>query len=183
MFPPLRRDITCIGRNVRFAPEQAAYYSAKIESLLNGEKAFLKRAEEGNYAALAAASDEECSIDCEGEGDMMRCRAGRCTGWVTWEGKLLACGMIPDEKAPNVFDIGYMNAWNIVVEKTRKIRLPAVCRNCSIKDTCKACAAMVYTESGNFNNVPEYRCRMAHAYPGQVVKVVDEIKRRNEEDK
>ncbi|MBR3151283.1 MAG: radical SAM protein [Erysipelotrichaceae bacterium] len=183
MFPPLRRDSTCIGRNARFTPEQAAYYSAKIESLLNGEESFLKRTEEGNYAALAAASDEECSVDCPGEGDIMRCRAGRCTCWVTWEGKMLFCGMIPDNEAPNVFDIGFMNAWKTITEKTEKIRLPAVCRDCDIKDTCKACAAMVYTESGNYHTVPEYRCRMAHAYPGQVVKVVDEIKRRNEEDK
>ncbi len=182
MFPPLRRDSTCIGRNARFTPEQAAYYSAKIESLLNGEEAFLRHTEEGDFAALAAANDEECTTDCEGEGNAMHCRAGKCTGWVTWEGKLLACGMIPDEEAPNVFDVGYMNAWKIVTEKTGKVRLPAACKDCSIKDTCKACAAMVYTESGNFHTVPEYRCRMAHAYLGQAVKLAEEIKTRMEED-
>lgn len=180
MFPPLRRDETCIGQNDRFSPEQAAYYSAKIESLLNGEKAFLKRAREGDFSALAAASDEECSLDCEGEGDGLRCRAGKSTGWVTWDGKLLACGMIPDEDAPNVFDIGYMKAWKIVTAKTDEIRLPAACRECDVKDTCKACAAMVYTESGNYHTLPEYRCRMTHAYPWQALKLADEIKSKGE---
>ena len=183
MFPPLRRDNTCIGRNDRFSPEEAAYYAAKIESLLNGEEAFLKRAVEGNFASLAAKMDEECGEDCDGEGDSIRCRAGKCTGWVTWDGKLLACGMIPDDNAPNVFDVGYMNAWKIVTAKTDEIRLPAACRACDVKDTCKACAAMVYTESGSFRSIPEYRCRMAHAYPGQVLKLVEEIKAKTEEVK
>jgi len=182
MFPPLRRDETCIGQNDRFSPEDAAYYSAKIESLLNGEEAFLKHAEEGNFAELATAADEDCGLDCTGEGDVIRCRAGKCTGWVTWEGKLLACGMIPDDNAPNVFDIGYMNAWKAVTAETDKIRLPAACRDCSVKNTCKACAAMVYTESGDFHTVPEYRCRMAHAYPGQVMKLADEIKSKKIEE-
>lgn len=183
MFPPLRRDSSCIGRNARFTPEQAAYYAAKIESLLNGEEAFLHRSEENDFSALADAFDEECGVDDADEGDAIRCRAGKCTGWVTWEGKLLACGMIPDEGAPNVFDTGYMNAWKIVTEKTGKIRLPATCSRCSAKDTCKACAAMVYTETGNFHTVPEYRCRMTHAYPGQFMKLAEEIKTRIEEDK
>ena len=183
MFPPLRRDSTCIGRNARFTPEQAAYYSAKIESLLNGKEAFLQRAEKENFAALVDASDEECGVDVDGEGGVMRCRAGKCTGWVTWEGKLLACGMIPDEQAPNVFEIGYMNAWKIVTEKTSNIRLPAACNTCDIKDTCKACAAMVYTETGNFHTIPEYRCRMAHAYPKQALKLAEEIRKEIEEDK
>ena len=182
MFPPLRRDSSCIGQNDRFSPEEAAYYSAKIESLLNGEEAFLKRAEDGNFAELISASDEECGHDCVGEGDGIRCRAGKCTGWVTWDGKLLACGMIPDDHAPNVFEVGYMNAWKAVTAKTDEIRLPAACRACELKDTCKACAAMVYTESGSFHTIPEYRCRMAHAYPGQVLKLANEIKTKVERE-
>ena len=183
MFPPLRKDETSIGQNDRFSPEEAAYYAAKIESLLNGEDAFLKRAEEGNYAELAASVDEDCSQDCAGEGEGLRCRAGKCSGWVTWDGKLLACGMIPDNNALNVFDVGYMDAWKAVTAKADVIRLPAACRDCDIKDTCKACAAMVYTESGSFHTIPEYRCRMAHAYPGQVLKLANEIKSKREEVK
>ena len=176
MFPPLRRDRTCTGQNDRFTPEQAAYYSAKIESLLNGEKAFLKKVKESNFSDLAMNTDMECGVDCDGEGEGIRCRAGKCTAWITWEGKMLACGMIPEDDAPNVFDVGYMNAWKAVNEKTDAIRLPVACRGCELKDTCKACAAMVFTESGNYHTVPEYRCRMTHAYPAQAMKLAEEIK-------
>ncbi len=183
MFPPLRRDRSCIGRNDRFSSEEAAYYAAKIESLLNGEEAFLKRVEEGDFAALAAKADEECGDDCGGEGDCIRCRAGKCTAWVTWEGRMMVCGMIPDDDAPNVFEVGYMDAWKTVTKKADEIRLPSACRSCELKDTCKACAAMVFTESGNYHTIPEYRCRMTHAYPGQVLKLAEEIKTKVEENK
>ena len=181
MFPPLRRDRTSVGRNYRFTPEEAAYYAAKIEALLNGEKDFLRRVKEGNFDQLAAETDSECAENCEGQGEGLRCRAGSCSGWVTWEGKLMACGMIPDDDAPNVFETGYMEAWKIVTRKTELIRLPAACRSCELKNTCRACAAMVYTESGDYQTVPRYRCRMARSYPRQVLKLADEIKMKNEE--
>ena len=175
MFPPLRRDGNSVGRNDRFTPEEAAYYSAKIESLLNGEEAFLKRVKEKDLAALAAEPDDYCIPDGDGEGDCVRCRAGRCTAWVTWNGYMNMCGMLPPEDAPNAFETGYMDAWNTVTEKTAVIRLPAACRDCSLRDTCRACAAMVYTESGSFSTVPAYRCRMAHAYAGEALRLAEEI--------
>lgn len=181
MFPPLRRDRRRVGQNDRFTPEEAAYYSAKIESLLNGEEAFLKRVEEKNFSALAAETDENCTPDCDGEGDCIRCRAGRCTGWVTWNGSLTMCGMIPEANAPNAFELGYMDAWKLVTEKAAAIRLPAACRDCSLKDTCRACAAMVYTESGNYSEIPAYRCRMAHAYAGEVLRLAEEIRNKRNE--
>ena len=175
MFPPLRRDEASVGRNDRFTPEEAAYWSAKIESLLNGEEAFLKRVEEKDLAALASETDEYCTPDCEGEGECIRCRAGKCTAWVMWNGQMTMCGMFPPEGAPNAFETGYMPAWKYVTEKAAAIRLPAACKECALKDTCRACAAMVYTESGDFSVVPEYRCRMAHAYAGEALRLAKEI--------
>ena len=182
MFPPLRRDGNSLGRNdCRFSPEEAAYYSAKIESLLNGEEDFLKRVEEKDLAALASEPDDYCVPDADGEGDCVRCRAGRCTGWVSWNGYMNMCGMLPMENVPNAFETGFMEAWKAVVEKADAIRLPAACRDCSRRETCRACAAMVYTESGDFSTVPEYRCRMAHAYAGEALRLAEEIRtHRNE---
>lgn len=39
-----------------------------------------------------------------------------CIGWVTWDGKFLICGMIPDDNAPCVFEISFSNAWNQIVQ-------------------------------------------------------------------
>ncbi len=180
MFPPLRRDPGSQGKNQRFTPEEAAYWSAKIVSLLNGEDRFLQRFDAGELTVLPDKDIEECERNCGGEGDGSRCRAGRCTGWVTWDGKLLMCGMIPDETAPRVFEEGFSASWNRIIQQTDAIRLPAACKDCSMKDECRACAAMVYTESGDYSKVPDYRCRMAHAYPDQAAKLAQEIRSKKE---
>ena len=38
------------------------------------------------------------------------------------------------------------------------------CSKCQMRDQCKACAAMALTETGRFDQVPEYRCQMAQAF-------------------
>ena len=182
MFPPMRRDTASVGCNDRFTPEEAAYYSAKIESLLNGEEAFLKRVEEKNFAGMASDLEENCTSDVDGEGEGMRCRAGKCSGWVTWNGNFGMCGMIPEEHTPNVFEQSFLDAWKQVTAKAAAIHLPAACRECQLKENCIPCAAMAYTETGSYDKVPEYRCRMAHAYAGEALRLAKEIRERNTED-
>ncbi len=182
MFPPLRRDAHSVGKNQRFTPEEAAYWSAKIVSLLNGNEQYLRRFDSGELFVLPCEDLEECERNMEGDGDAIFCRAGRCSGWVTWDGKLLMCGMIPDENAPKVFEEGFSSAWKKIVQKTDSIRLPAACKTCSLKDECRACAAMVYTESGNYSKVPDYRCRMAHAFSEQAARLAEEIRIKGDSD-
>ena len=171
MFPPLRRDSSKIGQNDRFSPQDAAYYAAKIESLLNGEENYLKRMGETELT-LPDQPGEDCP-DTEGEG--IRCRAGKCSFWVTWDGRLLPCGMLPGEDAVNVFETGFDEAWKQASAFASKIRLPAKCTGCGLKKQCKACAAMVLTETGSFSQVPVYRCQMAHEYPAACRQVEKEI--------
>ena len=122
MFPPLRRDASRVGQNDRFTSVEAAYYSAKIESLLNGEEAFLERMEQKKLEGLSVDSGDDC-LDMDNgqnektgrqstEGDGIRCRAGKCSFWVTWDGRFLPCGMLPGENAPNVFETGFDEAWD-----------------------------------------------------------------------
>ncbi len=175
MFPPLRRDSSMIGQNDRFSPEEAAEYSAKIEYFSNGRERFLQRAHSNELAGLGSDLEDNCS---DTEGEAIRCRAGRCSFWVTWDGRLLPCGMLPGENAPNVFETGLEAAWRKAVEEADAIRLPAQCASCAIKDQCRACAAMVFTETGNFHTVPQYRCQMAHAYPDAVRRLASELEKK-----
>ena len=91
--------------------------------------------------------------------------------------------MLTADKAQNVFDVGFEQAWKRVHEETAAIRLPAKCAGCAARDNCKACAAMVYTESGNFHTVPQYRCEMTKAYPDACKRLANEILSRREENK
>lgn len=92
----------------------------------------------------------------------------------------MACGIMPETEALNVFDVGFDKAWEETKKRVSLIRLPGKCKICSARDNCKACAAMVYTETGNFHTVPEYRCKMSQAYPGICKQIADEIKKKKE---
>ena len=163
MFPPLRRDTSMVGQNDRFSPQEAAYQSACILALDLGEDEFLRRVSRDESLAFPQEIEDDCP-EIDGEGDGIRCRAGKCSFWITWDGRMLPCGMFPEGNAQNVFQIGFEKAWKQVHEEALAIRLPAKCSGCTLRDQCKACAAMVMTESGNFHTVPEYRCKMAKAH-------------------
>ena len=187
MFPPLRRDASKVGWNDRFSAEESAIQEAWINVYQNGREAYLKHMESEEMASLSGDIEEDCvPVDEETpgngdsekkEGERIRCRAGKCSFWVTWDGRFLPCGMLPGENALNVFEAGFDAAWEQAKAEAAAIRLPVRCSTCSLKDKCRACAAMVYTESGNYHDVPVYRCQMAHAYAGACRQVEEELRR------
>lgn len=170
MFPPLRRDPTSVGRNDRLSPEEAAYYAVKVEALSNGVDAFLSRSDE-DQQPLPTQTDDNCDT-C---GEKIRCRAGKCSFWVTWQGQFMPCGMLPSDDECNVFESGFDAAWQKAMEVSERIRLPSQCGVCTLRDSCKACAAMVMTESGSFDKIPEYRCQMAHCIRDARIKLKKEL--------
>lgn len=163
MFPPLRRDTAMVGRNDRLTAEEAAYQSAKTICLLNGEEYFLQKMKNKAHMSLPGDSGEDCP-ELPAEGDRIRCRAGKCSFWITWDGRMLPCGMFPGENAENVFRNGFTATWEKVKEATSAIRMSPKCSKCQMRDQCRACAAMALTETGRFDRVPEYRCQMMHAF-------------------
>lgn len=174
MFPPMRRAPDMIGINDRFTPQEAAYYTAKISALTNGAEKFVQLVQENSLPGLGGESEEECQYT-EGEG--IRCRAGKCSFWVTWDGRMMPCGMMVSGREKNVFADGFEDAWRTVTEISDEIRLAPQCRGCSKRSQCQACAAMALTETGAFDKIPEYRCAMTKAYPDACRAVACEIEK------
>lgn len=130
MFPPLRRDRNMVGLNDRFSPREAAYQMARIQCLTNGENTFLQHMKENSPMELTLNPEEDCdSIP----GEEIRCRAGKTSFWITWDGRMLPCGMFPGEGAENVFQGNFSEIWNRVRQQTAAIRLPARCAECEAK--------------------------------------------------
>lgn len=169
MFPPLRKDKTKIGQNNRFNAEDAALYGAYISAYSNGFDRFKEYINSGQLALYDA--DDDCGVV---EGEHMRCRAGITSFWMTWEGKMLPCGMIPDE-GKDPWEVGFDEAWENAKNIVSEIKLPVKCAGCGKKDECRACAAMVYTETGTYDKVPQYRCEMTKNYPEACKKVLKEL--------
>ncbi|MFR1810065.1 MAG: radical SAM protein [Terrisporobacter sp.] len=171
MFPPLRKDESKIGQNDRFTAEDAALYGAYISAYSNGIDNFKAYVDSGQLAIYDA--DDECGIV---EGDHMRCRAGITSFWMTWEGKMLPCGMIPDNGL-DPWEVGFNTAWENAKNIVKDIKLPVKCAACGKKNECKACAAMVYTETGCYDKVPQYRCDMTNYYPKSCKEVLNELEK------
>lgn len=174
MFPPLRKDPSRIGQNDRFEPEEAAEIQAETEYLMDGPMRFAERVRSRDMKGLVLDPEDDC-MDTEGSG--LNCRAGKCAFWVTWYGRMIPCGMMPvTDPYLNVFENSFRTCWQTVVETAGQIRLPGRCSACKLKELCRPCGAMSVTETGHFDQVPEYRCEMAHAYPEACLKIVRESK-------
>ena len=91
------------------------------------------------------------------EGEGVRCRAGSTSFWMTWEGKMLPCGMMTEPVAYPL-ETGFAAAWEEIRKQTAAIRTPSKCVGCNYKEVCGMCAAVCYTETGKFDEVPEYIC-------------------------
>ena len=156
------------GKNDRFSPEDAAYYMAYADYLTLGAERFA--AQEGSVP-VPADPEDGCALLEDG----VRCRAGKCSFWITWQGNMTPCGMFPTAGSPNVFETSFQTAWEQIKQETAAIRLPAKCAGCAAGEACHACAAMVITESGDFHQAPQYRCDMMYAYKNQWNRVKEEM--------
>ena len=92
-------------------------------------------------------------------GAPMNCRAGKTSFWVTWDGRMLPCGMFPGE-GYGLKALGFDRAWELVRRDCAAIRLPVACSSCADRDACALCAASCLAETGGFDRPPEYICRM-----------------------
>lgn len=178
MFPPLRRNDQMIGENHRFTPEEAAKAAVEIVRLQNGKEAFenyIKRLECG----LDGSESEECMNIV---GDKVLCSAGRCAFWMTWDGRMLPCGMLTLPITYPMQD-GFECAWEKMEENIRRIYLPAKCSECKDKELCHSCAAVVLTETGTFDTVPQYRCQMTKAYYEECQNIQKQLEKGDHDEK
>ena len=152
MYPSIRVNGEQYGCNDRLSPTESAEWSVEWDLLRFTEEDFQMRAK--NMANLVKVDETECSIDIE-EG--VKCRAGRSSFWLTWDGVMRPCGMMP---GPNVYplEVGFDKAWETLLAVTKQITTSAKCSNCEKKEVCGVCAAVCMAETGQFNGTPSYMC-------------------------
>jgi radical SAM protein with 4Fe4S-binding SPASM domain len=153
MYPPIRVNGGKAGCGNRLMAEEAAVSTLEWEKLRLTAEQFALRAE--NMSKLIAPESRECAADPECG---ISCRAGSSSFWMTWDGRMLPCGMMPGPAAYPL-KVGFDQAWEQLREMTREIRMPAKCMRCDKRDVCLVCAAVCVTETGSFDGVPEYVCR------------------------
>jgi len=160
MFPPLRKNPEKIGVNDRFTPKETAYWQIKRYQLQYGNELYQKYLQ-GICDGMVKPQgmDESCYDPIDGK---VRCRAGKAAFWITWDGYMLPCGMMPEPKV-DMYKVSFEDAWKQLTQKTENIRLSGICEKCSNRGICHSCAAMAYAETGGFQKVPIYLCEMMDA--------------------
>ena len=149
MYPAIRVKDE-LPADTRLSAEESALCSVQWDKLRLTDEDFILRAN-----TLSSCTERECSVDMdEGVG----CRAGTTSFWMTWDGRMLPCGMMPD---PTAYPLqsGFDAAWQEIRIATRQIQMPAACKSCSKRNVCSVCAAVCVTETGEFHKKPEYVCR------------------------
>lgn len=152
MYPPVRVNDAHYGCGNRLTATEAARCSVQWDAIRFDDAEFSQRAQ--NMRRLVDEWKEGCPVQTD-EG--VRCRAGSSSFWVTWQGKMLPCGMLTTPVA-DLRQQSFDDSWDYIRGETAKIRMPPKCGSCTYKDVCGVCAAVCFTETGSFDQVPEYVC-------------------------
>lgn len=152
-FPPARRT-ECPGFT-RLSAEETAELTVRDLLLREGAESLRRRAQ-----SPTAPPPSSCEPEI---GTPMQCMAGRSQFWVTWNGAMTPCGMLP---VPSVQtgDRSFQTAWEQLKQEAAKIHLCPDCVSCDERSGCMNCAAVIYAETGRFDGKPEYMCRVTRAY-------------------
>ncbi len=161
MFPSIRKDVSQIGKNDRFTPKETVDTMMEITRLQYGEE-YLEH-QKGIFQQKRQEREKNLQKQKEVAGGKIGCRAGSSSYWITWDGKMLPCGMMVSPIADPLKE-GFQRAWEKTAATVEQIRLPTACENCAKQELCHTCAAMIYAETGAFDRKPKYRCQMADAY-------------------
>ena len=100
--------------------------------------------------------DEYCVDPLDGK---IRCRAGKASFWITWDGWLTPCGMMPEPRV-DLTGLPFTEAWQELTEASAALNLSGVCTQCPNRDMCHSCAAMAMAETGSAAGIPRYLCEM-----------------------
>lgn len=157
MFPPIRRDPGSVGRNARFSPEDAAMHrmrAMKLQSTKERYRAYLQQVCSG---VTDSPTPDEGRTDPIG--GKIRCRAGKSGFWITWDGWLTPCGMMPEPKA-DLQQLDFVQGWKQIADRSDRVRLSGTCTHCKNQGICHPCAAIAAAETGDPGGIPTYLCRM-----------------------
>ena len=155
MFPPLRSAGVIGDYPDRFTPEKSAYYEVLLNYRQGTREEFLRGARKAeSYVEL---TDEILRKAASGPPGEMRCMAGRSSFWLDWQGNLSRCGVNTLPKF-SLDEHPFAEAWDRIVSATNEFRYCSVCENCPNRGLCFVCAAMVYNETGSFDERPIYIC-------------------------
>ena len=174
-FPPVRKEGVENPEQSRFTPREAAEARIRLNWYgMNDQNRFRQWANQihTDMEHAERPGEDECG---KIEGERVLCAAGRANFWITWDGRMLPCGMIPNMKV-SMKDHEFDEAWAEIVRETKKITLTPECAVCPKKSLCLPCAAKIMSETGSYSGKSDYLCEYTDEYIrllGEAVKYLE----------
>lgn len=172
MFPPARRERE--SGDSRFTPEESAKVFLRKQKKLCSEEEYTNLLEKLSKASAPVDPSDDWGNDAENEDEFMKCRAGRSSFWVSWEGKMTACGMLDFPRAEYPFEDDFKACWLRLTDAVRSTAVLKGCASCDKREVCKPCVAMIHTETGTVDEKAPYLCRMAECIHELIMKELEE---------
>lgn len=156
MFPPMRREKETADS--RFTSDVSA------EMFLRRIKCQYSAEEYMDFSAKKLSDtvkSENAADDWGQDSEYMRCRAGRCSFWINWEGEMTACGMMSFPMVTKPFEEPFRDCWMRLTNAVRTTPVLKGCSDCEKREICNPCVAMIYGETGTTDQKAPYLCDMA----------------------
>lgn len=151
MYPVERERNKPFNQQSRLTPYDAAKEKVEILKQEHSEEEFIEIAKE-----FISLTEVDSADDTH-----VHCRAGRSSFAINWQGQMMPCLFLNTLSVP-VFEMGFKQAWTQLVSDTYKITLSSKCASCGLRKVCQSCAACALSETGSFDQVPEYMCIYTH---------------------
>ncbi|MGM9643357.1 MAG: radical SAM/SPASM domain-containing protein [Eubacteriales bacterium] len=156
LFPPIRN-----GRKAgdfSLTPEETGRSQARFDKLtLTPDQTAARRVRISS--SMQDASEDKMCREC----GFPSCIAGKGAFWLSWDGMMYPCGMLP-ERAVDVRKSGFDEAWKETCKSMDNAVIPTECLTCKYKSVCPICTAVPQTLSGATDIVPHALCRQVKAY-------------------
>lgn len=169
MFPPVRRNREI--DDSRFSAEEAAAVYLRKQRKMCLPDEYKKLARKFLKKDIEQGLNDNWGTNSE----YMRCRAGRSSFWISWEGKMTACGMLNFPLQLDPFNISFNECWLRLTDAVQSATVLHGCVDCTKWEICKPCVAMIYAETGTVDEKAPYLCEMADCILEQLSKELEDI--------
>ena len=161
-FPPVRNAHE--KQKINLSPEEAGRLLARFDKLTMRTEALEKRKKhiENNMKFMPSTNIPESKASS--------CMAARGAFWVTWDGFLLPCGMLPGH-AVSIAQNSFQDAWSILVKNQPILYIPAGCSGCKFRNICPICSAVAESLCCGKDEVPKEMCRFTESYAEAILSL------------
>lgn len=158
IFPPVRNEYASAPEEIYLTPEELGKASARFDWLTMDESQ-LDRRRKAIVSCLNAQPVENGIL----EDKISSCMAGRGAFWISWDGKMYPCGMLPGY-AEDVLTQGFRESWQKTCVNINDILIPKECLQCGLRPLCATCGAVMESVRQEGERVPTIMCRRTKAY-------------------